>query len=95
MFTAGFVYRQLRRFQHAQAVQIKALPGLGQRQPPGVARQQSHPQLGLEPLDVKAHHRPGLAQQIGGGRQGTGFDYSFEGVESIETDHAESRSLSK
>ena len=66
VFTARLVNRQPRFFEHAQAAYIKTFARLGQRQPPGVANEQSHPEFSLQAFDVEADHGPGLAQQISG-----------------------------
>jgi hypothetical protein len=62
---------------------------------PSTAGQQGHAQLGFQALEVEAHHRSRLPEDISGCRQRSGLDHGLEGVETIQADHMPRAPLSK
>jgi len=73
--------------QHRHAVLVEALARLGQRQAAGVAHQQGHAQLLLQPFQVEAHHSLALAQALSGRGEAASIDHGLEGLETVQADH--------
>jgi len=79
--------RRLGLRQHGEAAAVIVLPDLGEREAPGRALDQPHPELLLEMGDAARQPRLGQAERLGGGGEAALFDHLNEEIAIVEVTH--------
>lgn len=74
----------LQLVEHLDTDPVERRAGVGQRQPPGGAREQAHAQARLQACDGLAHCRAGQAEPLGGGGEAAGIGGADEDIDAFD-----------